>query len=209
MKCKLTDANGQTRGETQWGPGVTHEATGAPGQPLCSDGYIHYSESPEMAAFMNPVYGNFKDPILWKVEARTELRDGELKSGARKVTTVCVIPLPVITTEQRVEIAIRRALQVYTKASFVSWAEKWLSGEDRTAESAERAAMAAERAAMAAETAAMAAERAAMAAMAAAMAAERAAMAAAMAAMAAKRAARANKPTLLSIIRQVLRRAAK
>lgn len=42
------------------------------------------------------------------------------------------IPVYEITTEQRVEFSIRAALLVYKETSFVSWAEKWLSGEDRS-----------------------------------------------------------------------------
>ena len=32
---KLTNKNGQTRNNTQWGPNVSHSATGNPEQELC------------------------------------------------------------------------------------------------------------------------------------------------------------------------------
>jgi hypothetical protein len=53
------------------------------------------------------------------------------------------ITLPEITTEQRVEIAIRVALTCYDDPTFVGWAEKWLSGEDRSIGSAHAALYAA------------------------------------------------------------------
>lgn len=146
MLYKLTDQLGQTRNQTQWGPDVAHKATGDLNQPLCSDGWIHAYESPEVAVFMNPAHGNFADPRLWEAKGRVGKRDGELKCGCRALTTLREIPLPVITAEQRVEIAIQCALKVYTEPGFVAWAEGWLSGKDRTwaaawaAEAAEAAA---------------------------------------------------------------------
>jgi hypothetical protein len=53
-------------------------------------------------------------------------------------------PLPKLTTIQRVEIGIRCALTVCKDDKFRTWAENWLSGEDRSAESAWMAARAAE-----------------------------------------------------------------
>ena len=51
MKCyKLTDSAGRTHGDTQWGAGTRHEATGVATRGLCSDGWIHAYESPELAA---------------------------------------------------------------------------------------------------------------------------------------------------------------
>lgn len=41
MKYKLTNQDGCTWGDTQWGPGVTHTAEGD-GTGVCSNGVIHY-----------------------------------------------------------------------------------------------------------------------------------------------------------------------
>jgi len=40
--------------------------------------------------------------------------------------------LPKVTTEQRVRFAILCALKVYKKKKFTQWANRWLSGKDRT-----------------------------------------------------------------------------
>lgn len=53
-----------------------------------------------------------------------------------------------------VERAIRRAIDVYTEPTFLTWAERWLSGEDRTVTAARAAARAAAWAAWAAAAAA-------------------------------------------------------
>jgi len=52
--------------------------------------------------------------------------------------------IPVITTEQLVEISIRRAITIYREESFMVWAECWLSGKDRTRNSAHAAEVAAD-----------------------------------------------------------------
>jgi hypothetical protein len=155
---KLTDANGQTHGGTQWGEGVTHKATGK-GKELCSDGYIHAYEHPNLAALLNPIHGNFTNPRLWECEAKgTPKRDGQLKLGAKTMTTIREIPLPVYTTEQRIAFAIYCGQAVCKHAAWNLWAERWLDGTDRSAAAAARAA---EEAAAWAERAARVAARAA------------------------------------------------
>jgi hypothetical protein len=140
MLIKLTDANGQTRGGTQWGPGVTNKATGKPGQELCTDGWIHAYEHRLVAVLMDPEHGNFGATArMWEAEGRVGKRDGQLKCGCLSLTTVREIPLPQITIEQRVRFAIACSWPGYDDAKWRTWARKWLSGEDRSAASAARA----------------------------------------------------------------------
>ena len=148
-ECKLTDQDGYTRrgeeGELLWVENVTHKAAGK-GTKLCSDGFIHYYDYPEIAVFMNPIHAVIQNPRCWEIAiGEGEIkRDGQLKSGTKgTVTTIREIPLPVITTEQKVEIAIRCAMTRQRPAKWTQWAEKWLSGEDRTSEAAYWAARAA------------------------------------------------------------------
>jgi hypothetical protein len=126
---KLTDKNGCTHGDTQWGRGVTHTATGDESQDLCTDAWIHAYESPYLAVLLNPIHGNFASPRLWTCSGMIGKRDGQLKVGCRELTTIEEIPLPIITTEQRVTFAIRCAMAVYHEPSFLAWAQQWFSGE--------------------------------------------------------------------------------
>jgi len=193
MLYKLTDENGCTKGETQWGAGVTHGAKGAPDQPLCSDGWIHAYESALLAVLLNPIHANFTTPQLWEAHGRIGIRDGQLKCGCRSLTTLRRIELPPITLDQRVRFAIACTWLICTDTQWRAWATDWLSGADRTAEAAWTAAAeaawtaAAEAAAWVAPAWALAAEAAARAL--AAEAAEAAAEAAARAARAAAAAA--------------------
>ncbi len=146
---KLTDSCGKTRNDTQWGPGVSHSGTGK--GELCGPGWIHAYEHPLIAVLMNPIHANFKNPRLWEAAGEVGLRDGQLKCGCKTLTTVREIPLPSITSEMRVRFAILCAKEVCASYSaWNAWADKWLSGEDRS----EAAAWAAAEAAWAAQAAA-------------------------------------------------------
>ncbi len=165
MFYKLTDSEGYTRkgksNQLLWGEGITHAAVGN-GSELCSDAFIHVYAHPLIAAFMNPIHADFKNPLLWECEVEGDaVHDGQLKSGFKTVKTIRRIDLPTITTEQRVSIGIRCALKHCNEPAFIKWANAWLDGSDR-AEA--RAAAAAEWAAGAARAAAEAAARAARAA---------------------------------------------
>jgi hypothetical protein len=171
---KLTDKDGQTRGGMQWGPGVSHSGTGE--GELCGWGWIHAYEHPLIAVLMNPIHAKFKNPRLWEAEGEIAIRDGQIKCGCKTLTVIREIPLPAITTEMRVRFAILCAKEVCADLSWNAWADRWLSGEDRSAEAAWAWAAAAwaaraARAARAAEAAAAAAARSAYAAEAAAAAA--------------------------------------
>ena len=164
MLYKLTNGSGMTRGNTQWRENVTHRAE-EEGNELCTGQVVHAYRDRYLAVFHDPIAGSYGDTaLLWEARGRVVADDG-LKVGCKSLTTRRQIPLPVITTEQRVEIAIRTSLLVYKETSYVAWAEGWLSGKDRTRDAARAARVAAEsadRAARdAAERAARAAERAA------------------------------------------------
>lgn len=133
---KLTDENGRTHGGTQWGEGVSHRATGAKNQDLCSDGWIHAYKHPLLAVLLNPIHANFQNPQLWEAEGKIEKRDGQLKAGVRRLTTVRRIPLPEVSIEQRIRFGILCVVSVYKEPSFLRWADNWLTGKDRTAAAA-------------------------------------------------------------------------
>ena len=138
MLYKVTDENGQTRNQTQWGENISHTATGT-GTELCSDGVIHAYENPLVAAFIHPLHVQFNNPILWEAEGEVIVREGQLKCGCKTLTTLKKISLPEISTEQRIEIAIRCAQLACKEPAWNEWASKWLSGEDRSKESANAA----------------------------------------------------------------------
>ena len=166
---KLTDYLGRTRAgednELTWAVGVEHKTAGT-GARLCTADVIHAYEHPLIAVLMNPVHADF-DPArmrLFVAEGEIVAREVQLKCGVHALKIVEEIPVPVLTTEQRVKFAILCAKLVCKDAAWNAWADKWLSSEDRSAWAAEEAARAAKEAAWAAARAARAAEEAAWAA---------------------------------------------
>jgi len=113
MLFKLTYQDGTTRkgeeNETQWGRGVTHKADGKrprEGRWLCTDQVIHAYRSPEIAAFSNMWHAQIPDPICWRARGRVLVDDGR-KIGCKTLTTLEIVPLPVLTKQHEMEIALR------------------------------------------------------------------------------------------------------
>jgi hypothetical protein len=139
MKCyKLTDANGMTRGSTQWGENVTHTA-GGNGKRLCSDGWIHFYTDPLIATVLNPGHANFGDAQLWEAESSGEELHEALKSGSRSLTTIRRIDSPVISIVQKIAFSILCTKEVCNSNYWNTWADNWLTGVDRTYASARAA----------------------------------------------------------------------
>ena len=134
---KLTDEHDQTQGKTQWGLGITHTAPGT--GELCGSGWIHAYIDPVLAVLLNPIHANIKEPHLWEAEGVVGKTDHGLKVGCTTLTTLRRVDLLEITTAQRVRFGILCALQVYREPAFVSWAQRWLIGEDRSAAAARSA----------------------------------------------------------------------
>jgi hypothetical protein len=132
---KLTDQDGNTFKNTHWEEGTRHEIEKTlrdKNKPLCSSSYLHAYENPYVAVFMNLVYMNIRNPILWQATGRVIRRQGQLKCGCFSLTTHKKLPLPVITMNQRIAVAIYCALVNCSNENFKFWAGRWLSGEDRT-----------------------------------------------------------------------------
>jgi hypothetical protein len=138
---KLTDENGRTYNNTQWGENVTHSGTGQ--GDLCSEGWIHAYTSPLLAIFLNPIHASFSDPILWESEGNIEKEDHGLKVGCRSLTTIRKIALPAVTTKQQITFAILCAKEVYKNKDWNVWANNWLNNKDRSRAAAYDAAAAA------------------------------------------------------------------
>lgn len=132
---KLTDKSGYTKNQTHWAEGTRHEIAKElrdSTQHLCSKHYYHAYENPLVAVFMNPSHADFRKPILWRATGWVSKRDGQIKCGCFTLRTLQQIPLPVLTTNQRVRVAIQCALKKSQTESFKLWAKNWLSGVDRT-----------------------------------------------------------------------------
>ena len=129
---KLTDENACSLGNTHWTIGKTNTATGEGG--LCGPGWLHCYEHPLLAVLHDPIHGVFGPTArMFRCEAGGKiLKDDQTKMGCTELTPIEEIPLPSVTTTQRISYAIHCAQCVYHDQWWTAWADKWLSGEDRT-----------------------------------------------------------------------------
>ena len=132
---KFTDQNMQTHGGCQWVLGEKKTTSGE--GELCGPGWLHCYADPLLAVLLNPIHADYENPRLFRAHVGgTSKPDHGLKSGYTKMTLIEEIPVPAISTAQRVRFAILCAMKVYRNPGFVQWGENWLSGKDRSAEAA-------------------------------------------------------------------------
>jgi hypothetical protein len=146
MKCyKLTDKDMCTCNNTQWVLGEWKKPSYLDATAnLCSGAWLHGYIDPVLAVLFNPIHANFKNSRLFEAEAEGEIKyDGQLKFGCQRMRLIKEVALPEITSEQCVKFAIFCALEIYQDSDFVTWANNWLNGSDRSAESANAASEAA------------------------------------------------------------------
>ena len=148
MIYKLTDQDLRTYHGFQWKLGVEVRTSGEGG--LCGPGWLHVYVDPLVAVLLNPIHANISDPRMFAEEGEVEIDDHGMKGGVTHLTLSHEIPVPAITTEQRVRFAVLCAKECYTEPAWVAWADGWLSGDDRSPEAAVAAAWEAARASVAA-----------------------------------------------------------
>lgn len=158
---KLTDQQMRTRAgkrnEVRWQLGVRVSADLSLPPECCTPGVVHCYDDPYVALLLNPIHANFASPRLFAAEwDGVRVDDRGLKAGVQHLTLVAELPVPVITTSQRVAFGILCTMEVTRNARWREWAERWLSGEDRSRAASYAAADAADDAAAAAAYAAYA-----------------------------------------------------
>ncbi len=151
---KLTDKDGYTRqgksGETLWVEGKCLTTSGE--GDLCGPGWIHWYRNEWIAVLMNCRQGAYDlaTAQMWEVETGDVVKHAyDHKSGATQLTTVRRVDMPTLSTEERVEIAIRYATLGVgdTIPTWTAWANGWLDGTDRSESAARSAAWSADRSA--------------------------------------------------------------
>ena len=122
-------------GQFQWEIGKTYTIE-KPGNKMCSPEVFHCYNHPLLAALFNPIHISIDNPRLFEIEVPEFVNNDKLKYASKSQKLIKELDLPVITVEQRVEFGIKIAKMVCIEPEWNSWADKWLSGEDRTKESA-------------------------------------------------------------------------
>ncbi len=139
---KITDKDNCTnRGRTLWGENVTLKREGKGELDLLPKRVLRCYRDPYLAVFMSPIYDKYNPIKLWEAETPIIIYDDGTMSDVRELTTIRQIPLPELTINQRVTIAVKCAGVVFIDTKFGNWALRWEIGKDRSAASAWDAAI--------------------------------------------------------------------
>jgi hypothetical protein len=136
---KLVTQENTTKNNTLWEIGVTNKAK-QEGTKMCSGQVLHCYSDPRLAILFNPIHANIREPKLMEISCSPIVNTDGLKHACKEQTPVKFLELPTISLNQKVAFAIKCSMLVYKAAGFIAWAEKWLSGEDRTCAAARAAA---------------------------------------------------------------------
>lgn len=113
--------------------GVIFSAANLKDEPReCSDTVLHHYADPRLAVLFNPIHADIRNPRIHKIECDEIGTDG-LKGWARHQRIIEEIDLPVISLEQKVAFAIYCAKPFCNDPAWLSWAENWMNGTDRSA----------------------------------------------------------------------------
>ena len=131
ISYKLLNKDRTSHGGCKWEPGEWKETSG--NGELCGPGWLHFYSHPLLAAMLNPIHANRSKPVLWEAETEGARNDDcGLKHGVTRARIVREIPLPTVTTAQRVRFGILCSLEAPQGDAYKEWAARWLSGEDRS-----------------------------------------------------------------------------
>ena len=110
-----------------------------------SSSWLYFYSDPLVGLFLNPVHIDIESPRLFRAEVGGNFIDNNgLNCGYSRAKLVEELPVPQISPVQRVRFAIFCVKEVYKEKKWNEWADNWLSGKDRTEESATSAAYTAE-----------------------------------------------------------------
>jgi hypothetical protein len=90
---KLTDRDGKTKNDTQWGEGVTIMNRPKENPRMCSGDVIHAYTGLDLAFMMNQIHANISDPRVFDAEGDVVVFD-PLKVGCFALTTTKEIEKP-------------------------------------------------------------------------------------------------------------------
>jgi len=93
----------------------------------CTNTVLHHYADPHLAILFNPRHANFNNPRMFEIEIDEEIGTDELKGWCRAQRIIREIPVPIITTKQRVAFAIYCA-EPFGNDKWQKWAADWMSG---------------------------------------------------------------------------------
>ena len=140
LYCKWLGQNMETWEDPKWEVGVPKELPVRNNLKLYEQGLFHYSPHPLIATLSVDFDDNYKK--LYEVLPEGMIVEGNNICGSTKLTLVKELEIPKVTLIQKIAFRIMCAKEIYKEPTFVEWANKWLSGENRSEKLAYKAFLA-------------------------------------------------------------------
>jgi hypothetical protein len=121
---------------TQWGEGVTYSVNDGDGSSKYRPEKAY--TNPLLAVFLTPMYEDLEEFHLWEAEGEIHNTNCGLIAETYELTTIRRISAPIVSLVQRMAFGILCAKQVCVNQTWLVWADKWLSGKDRSKEAMEK-----------------------------------------------------------------------
>lgn len=132
-KYILTDKQGFTAAHDRLKPGrFTHAAKSTAKKDPMLRTIASGSDSPLLAILESPDAVNPEAKLFMLNTWNISIDSADPKA----YTTVKEVPIPAVSAQHKMLIAINMVHEIYKDEAFEKWARGWLSGEDRSAESA-------------------------------------------------------------------------
>lgn len=136
---KLLTQEMTSHGGMKWEIGKLEKAK-KEGTEMCTPQVLHFYSHPLLAVFANPIHASITNPRLFEIEVEACVNKDNLKCASKTQRLVKELELPQLNDLQRQFVAINCAKLLPNPPSvWAEWADKWLSGEDRTPEAEKRA----------------------------------------------------------------------
>ena len=126
---KLTDQNGKTKDNTQWGIGVTHTKKLCGNPQLCSRDVLHAYMDKNLAFLLNPIHAAIGDPQLWECDGEIAVKDFA-KCGCFRLTSIRKIKVPQ-WVESKYDIKIRTVFAILCAESVLPLFTQRYPNDDR------------------------------------------------------------------------------
>ncbi len=136
---KLLTQEMTSHGGMKWEIGKLEKAK-KEGTEMCTPQVLHFYSHSLLAVFANPIHASITNPRLFEIEVEACVNKDNLKCASKTQRLVKELELPQLNDLQRQFVAINCAKLLPNPPSvWTEWADKWLSGEDRTPEAEKRA----------------------------------------------------------------------
>lgn len=141
LYCKWVSDDLTTMNDTKWEINIPKEfpVPKRDDLELCPEVFFHYFCHPLLAVMFKEKYGCESYSKLYEVSPGGKILEylHHYFGSSTKLTLIKELEIPNVNDIQKIAFGILCVLKVYKDPKFVSWANNWLSGEDRSNQAAE------------------------------------------------------------------------